>query len=178
MRTSYQQFYFDAICHLQGQVVAVKKLRVNITDPNEPPSLEDIVDLIYTLRESKRIYEETLKDLNKLYAFSQQMACLLGVRDETEVVKTEYCTGSLNPKTHPKIPSKRRYNPEQFDELMKRLNIPEELIEKEVVRPNWSAIQDYIVEKTAQGELWPGYDESFMTYEVSIHKRQDILDDS
>jgi len=174
VKDEYKQLYFNATTHFQMQILKFKKLNLDTTNSDLNP--EDCVDLIYVLREAKELYKGLEKELNKLSTKLQGVACLHCVREEQSKISTEYCTGISNVELIPKIPAKRYYDPELFDKVMNRLNIPEELIESEVVRPNWPALKDYAKEQTAQGKDWPGMEETNAIFKMQVRKKREILD--
>jgi hypothetical protein len=159
----------------------VISLRTQIPNLN----LGELADLACAMRETLRMLEDVEKSIKEVQKSAEKF-CTLSWMNESQIsgeqyrIKTKYCSAEPKIKQFPKFPSKRRYNPEAFDRIMQGLGIPQELIESEIVRPNWEPFTDWFSTRQQAGLPVPeGIDpsETYTEYSLSIRKLKDVLDE-
>jgi hypothetical protein len=66
------------------------------------------------------------------------------LQQNKRIVRTELCTASAKNKKWFRVPSSRKSNPIEFDNLMQSLGIPPEIAQNECIRFHGPALADYM----------------------------------
>lgn len=156
---------------------ALLSLRDIWEDISQNEDLNECADKVYALRETIKVLEQTLKELKKVFALAEKTACLVELRGEQDAASTDYCSGKAKVKQIVTCPSKRRYNPEQFDKLMEYLGVPRELYQREegkeeLLRPHWPEIQELMNDALNKGENIPITIEESNVYSFPVRKKK------
>jgi len=107
-------------------------------------SIEELTDLAFGLRETLELLDDARKALTKVKNTSERFACLrCTVENKPDKIQTEYCSAETKIKHYAVYPAKRAKDPENFDELMKVLGVPQYLYEAEVLRINWEGMKEH-----------------------------------
>jgi len=141
----------------------MKELRDGI---NTMVDLEDLADTAYALREIMRLFDDAEGECNAIYELVVRVACMLWAHGDNDgPIRTKHVTASPDIKMMTAIP-KASKDPEAYAEFMKALNIPEHLWARDVVRPHWPGMLDFVSEKIASGEPLPGGLDPTKTYPI------------
>lgn len=136
-------------------------------------SAEELVDVIYALREAAELLDDARKECNRLSEVAQRLACVAWMQTDGSPVRTDYCIGSPDVKQTASTP--RPGSPE-YDQLIEFFGVPA----SSPFRPHWPSMVDAISELGKQGKpLPPGIDPTKMmtVFKVTVRKKKPVLDE-
>lgn len=124
----------------------------------------ELADIAFVCREVDTATDEFLKRVRDIGRISQAVACVSLATNGDDIVRTETCTASPNPKPWYKIPYKRAQNPEQWDRIMEAIGVSELANKRDLVRIYAPAFMEYCGELIGSGNPPPaGVDPTQMT---------------
>ena len=141
----------------------------------ESDKAEYHADNVYAMREAEKYAEELLKEIRKAHTTCQKVACLICMKTLRDGIITDYCSGKPVTKIVPKVPAKRRYDPEGFDKLMAFIGVSEEVYLSELVRFNWPEVIKFCNDRLSEGKNLPcKIDDEMNHYGFTVRKRKEI----
>lgn len=127
-------------------------------------ALGNLADTAFMCRESENIIELFTKELHKLSSIAQENASVCMEALGQDIIRTDFCSASPNPRIWYKIPYSREKGPQWFDQVMKSIGVSELAFTKELVRLHPPAFVDYCGELVGNGGVPPeGIDPKNMT---------------
>ena len=174
MNKTSKELYKETLQFFNARILQLRELEKGAN------TLDECVDTVYAIRESVEYLEELRKKLNSLSEDLQTAICLSLATRFKKSHATEYCTGTRKQTLVHNIPTKKR-QPEKYQEVMEHLGIPQEVIDRELVRIHWPSWKDFCQSLMEAGEPVPaGVDPSKATtiFSVTVRRKKDILDDS
>jgi len=150
-------------------------------------SLREMADTLYVLREATKLYEDSLKELNKAKGEIERLFCTLFVDESLagnfadDKVRTEHCSVEPDIKVAAKLPTYKQ-DPESYLAMMADLGFDTDTLVRdgvELARPYWPGIQERINTLATEGKPLPKglkTDETFRQFAVKIRKKMEILD--
>jgi len=149
--------------------------------------IKELADIVYALKQSVKLIEDTRKELNQVSEIIQKACCALYAQESqagpTGPIRTEYCTATPVFKMSVTLPHHTR-DKEKYEALMMALGIDEmlwkvdtEAGEKPAVAINFLGFSDLITAYAREGKpLPPGIDQDYMfpQYSLTIRPRKEV----
>jgi hypothetical protein len=157
------------------------RIRIEVKEKAEQlNSMEEFADLAYALEMSGKMIDDLEKENRLLNELMQRKACMLWVTRSLDGsnIKTEYTNAKPVMKEIATLP-RRHKDPQAYNELMKFLGVPAELLEgdKPPVGMDWKGMVDMLSDRKAKGlPLPPGIDpdKTYPLYELHMMRRKDV----
>jgi len=112
-------------------------------------------DIAFATREVDNSTTEFLKKVREVHRIAAAACCISLAMSGEDVVRTEYCTATPNPKPWYKIPYKREQNPEKWDLIMGAIGVSDLANKRDLVRIHAPAFMDYCGELIGEGKSTP-----------------------
>lgn len=137
--------------------------------------LKELVDYAYAFRDASKLLEDCAKEARKAQKRAADIACVLWVQasatsEQDDTVKTEYCSGTPQVKFAGRVP---RPGTSEYDELLRYLGMPDDLVNSGVMRTHWPSFVDYLTRRAEEGKpLPPGVnpETTYPVYELRLRK--------
>jgi hypothetical protein len=136
-------------------VVLVEALKKHVV--NDGVNTSELVDTAFTAREVVKHLDEFKKRVNELSRSAQASCCIAMAVTGQDIVRTDYCSATTNPKPWYKIPYKREQDQFQWDEIMRGLGVNPNSAgnQKGIIRLHAPELMTYCGELTSEGKQPP-----------------------
>jgi hypothetical protein len=168
-------------------IEAYLELEGQLQDPeiDEADTLMEVADMLYAMKETYNMHDEMRKALGRLIRGKlQPQLCkemALRLSDEgimqTRSVRTEWTVATPRYDTQVPLPKTDIDDP-KYVGMCQFLDIPQDVINSEVVKFNWKGFGKILGEKLEQGLPLPeGHtlNDVYFHYSVSCRKKKDLL---
>jgi hypothetical protein len=144
-------------------------------------SREEIVDVLYVLREDLNLLDDLKKRLNKAFSSLEAQVAIpvlesLAKGETAEAfISTEYCSATVDMKMQvPQV--KRSVDPELYDSIMGYLGVSKEIAELGILETHFKHFADYLAVQAEKAEPLPDIDPNkvYWSHKVSIRKRKGL----
>ncbi len=172
MNEKTKKYYLETREYFNKQTTQLQALEADTV------SVEDCVDAIYAIREAEELIDDVKKTYSSLSRKLQEAVHLILLSRHKKSFSTDFCTGTRKSKVIYGLPTKRK-EPKKFASLMAKLGIPEDLVDKEVIRPHWPGLVEYFQELNTQGLPQPeevDTTKQSATLEITIRRKKGILE--
>jgi len=149
---------------------------------NNKLSMYDETNICYILRETSKFLNDLRKEFDGVEGLLQNACCAKYIVANTanpnnsEPIKTGVVTGTPKVHINAKIPRMSK-NPDAYWALMEHFNVPKELIGKDLLRPHWPTLKDYLSELAEKGEPLPNGvnpNDTYPVYSLILRMNKDL----
>lgn len=169
MKDSYLSLFNDlnaAVFNATRRLVELER------DVTSAPSLVELADLAYVLKETAGLIKGLRVENDKLGTLVAKLFFLLYAADPSteKRVRTQWCSAEPDPKTHASIP-KPDTDPQRYAEVMRALGVPEDIIQTGALRLSWEQYAEYCTRLVRDGKPIPGQVDprsSYVEHRVSV----------
>lgn len=154
--------------------------RVKDAAGKEPLEQSERVDLAFLMRELSELCDDLRKESNKARELLDNVMCAVWAKEFEEHPETGPIRGTLATAT-PKVrfgvtlPSKSK-DPERYEEFMRWLEIPQELIDAGVVSTHWPRMTEWLTERAKEGRPMPAgidVESTYPVYSTTLRRKPD-----
>jgi len=147
-------------------------------------ALEDMVNVIYVLRELSRLFNDIRKETDGVLHIFENVCCAMYVMlyqnspEKSNPIRASLATGTPRLTVGVTLP-KERSDPEKYYELMKYFGIPAEALKNKLIKSHWPGICEYVSQLAEEGKpLPPGInpDKTYPMYSIAIRAFQQLDD--
>jgi hypothetical protein len=115
----------------------------------------ELADIAFSCRQTETATTEFLKRVRELMRVSSGACCLVISFNGENIVRTDHCTATPNPKPWYKIPYKREQNSDKWDAIMEAIGVSDLANRKDLVRLHAPSFMDYCGELIGEGQQPP-----------------------
>jgi hypothetical protein len=147
----------------------------------EPQTLEDLADLRFVTWHLERLGADIKKKLASLDRVVVQVLVLRWANSSLngDPIRTDYATFSPSLTAVPNLPSHKN-DPEKYNECLRAMGVPDEVIDTEAVKIHWPALQNYVEQLASEGKPLPSCFGSEFTQAYACrvsHKKLEVLEE-
>ena len=156
-----------------------QKMKGILEEVSKCNDLVELTDYTYAFRDASKLLEDSAKDARKAQKRASDIACMLWVQQSTngaylDNIPTEFCTGTPQVKMAGRVP---RPDTAEYNELLRFLGMPEDLVNSGIMRTHWPSFVDYVTRLSEEGKpLPPGVDPktTYPIYELRLRKTKSV----
>ena len=139
-------------------------------------TLEDMVSLIYVMRELSRLFNDIRKEADGVTHIFENVCCAKYVMthqdcpEKSDPIRSPLATGTPRVTLGVTLP-KERHDPERYYELMRYFGIPVEALKDKLIKGHWPGICERVSQLAEEGKpLPPGIkpDDTYPVYSIII----------
>jgi hypothetical protein len=112
----------------------------------------ELADIAFVCREIDINCDEFMKRVREISRLAQSCCCITLATTGEDIVRTDFCSASPNPKPWFKIPYKREQNPQRWDLIMAAIGVSDLANRRDLVRIHAPGLMDYCGELIGHGD--------------------------